>query len=100
MMSLGATGVISVASNIVPAEISRLTNACRLGDFGTAAALHHELFQLMNAMFIENNPTAVKTAAAIMGLCTEELRLPLTAMSATNRERVANAIAAFIPVTA
>lgn len=100
MMSIGATGVISVASNIVPAEISRLTQACHVGDFGAASALHHELYPLMSAMFIENNPTAVKTAASILGLCTDELRLPLTAMSPANRERVAQAIASFAPVSA
>ncbi len=100
MMSVGATGVISVASNIIPAEISRLTQAGRVGDFAAAAALHHELYPLMRAMFIENNPTAVKTAASILGLCSDELRLPLTAMSPANRERVAEAIGAFAPVTA
>ena len=93
MMSIGATGVISVASNIVPSELSRMTSACRLGDFGAAAALHYELLPLMRAMFIENNPTAVKTAAAMLGLCSEELRLPLTALSPENRARVAEAVA-------
>jgi 4-hydroxy-tetrahydrodipicolinate synthase len=100
MMSVGATGVISVASNIVPAEISRLTQACLVGDFAAAQALHHELYPLMRSMFIENNPTAVKTAAALLGLCRDELRLPLTALSPANRDRVAAAVAAFVPVTA
>jgi 4-hydroxy-tetrahydrodipicolinate synthase len=100
MMSLGATGVISVASNVVPAEVSRLTHACLIGDFATARALHHELYPLMRAMFIENNPTAVKTAAAILGLCSDDLRLPLTAMSPANRERVVAAVDAYAPVLA
>ena len=70
-----------------------IPRGCRLGDFGAAAALHYELLPLMHAMFIENNPTAVKTAAAMLGLCSEELRLPLTALSPENRARVAEAVA-------
>ncbi len=100
VMSIGASGVISVASNIVPAEISRLANAGLLGDFGTASALHHELFPLMQAMFIENNPTAVKTAAAMLGFCSDELRLPLTSLSAESRAAVGAAVASYAMIGA
>ena len=93
MMSLGARGVISVVSNIVPAAMSRLANDCLQGNYPHARELHYELFDLMRAMFIDNNPTAVKTAASILGLCTVELRLPLTPMSAGQRDRVAGALA-------
>lgn len=92
MMSIGARGVVSVVSNIVPSAMSALTDACRREDFTRAREIHTALFPLMRAMFIENNPTAVKTAAAILGLCSDELRLPLTPMSPANRDRVAAAL--------
>ena len=92
MLSVGAEGVISVASNIVPGAIAALTEAGLRGDYPTAREIHFSLFDLMRAMFIENNPTAVKTAAAMLGLCSDDVRLPLTAMSAANRARVASAL--------
>jgi 4-hydroxy-tetrahydrodipicolinate synthase len=92
MMSVGADGVISVLSNIVPSAMAALTSACHREDYPRARALHNELFPLMRAMFIENNPTAVKTAASLLGLCSDELRLPLTAMSPANRDRMAAAL--------
>lgn len=92
MMSIGAAGVISVVSNIVPAAVSQLTNAALLGDFARARSLHHELFDLMRSMFIENNPTAVKTAASMLGLCSGELRLPLTELGSASRRRLLEAI--------
>ena len=53
--------------------------------------MEHLLGLFVRAMFIENNPTAVKTAASLLGLCSDELRLPLTAMSPANRDRIAAA---------
>jgi 4-hydroxy-tetrahydrodipicolinate synthase len=88
IMSVGGHGVVSVVSNIVPDTVAALTAACLRGDFATARAIHHRLFDLCRAMFIENNPTAVKTAAGLLGLCSGELRLPLTAMTEGNRRRV------------
>lgn len=92
MMSLGARGVISVASNIVPGPIAALVASAAAGDLDRARDLHHSLFELMRALFIENNPTAVKTAAGLLSLCADEVRLPLTAMSPGNRARVADAL--------
>lgn len=92
MMSVGAHGVISVASNIVPGAIAALTEAGLRGDLDTAREIHFSLFDLMRAMFIENNPTAVKTAAAMLGLCSDELRLPLVPMTSPNRSLVAAAL--------
>jgi 4-hydroxy-tetrahydrodipicolinate synthase len=91
-MSVGAHGVISVASNIVPGAIAALAKAGLRSDFDVAREIHFSLFDLMRAMFIENNPTAVKTAASILGLCSDELRLPLTPMNTANRSRVATAL--------
>ncbi|MGH2558299.1 MAG: 4-hydroxy-tetrahydrodipicolinate synthase [Thermomicrobiales bacterium] len=95
IMSVGGRGVISVVSNIAPRPVADLTAAVLRGDFGTARAVHARLFDLCRAMFIENNPTAVKTAAGILGLCTDEVRLPLTAMSDPNRRRLEAALRAF-----
>jgi 4-hydroxy-tetrahydrodipicolinate synthase len=92
MMSIGAQGVISVASNIVPVAMAALTDACRREHVARAREIHTALFPLMRAMFIENNPIAVKTAAALLGLCSDEVRLPLTPMSPANRARVASAL--------
>jgi 4-hydroxy-tetrahydrodipicolinate synthase len=92
MMSLGSRGVISVVSNLVPTAMSQLANDCLRGHYPQARELHHDLFDLMRAMFIDNNPTAVKTAASLLGLCTGELRLPLTPLGNVERERLAAAL--------
>jgi 4-hydroxy-tetrahydrodipicolinate synthase len=91
-MSVGGHGVISVVSNIVPEAVSDLVTAALGGDYGDARELHYRLFDLCRAMFIENNPTAVKTAAQMLGLCSGELRLPLTDMAETNRRKLAAAL--------
>jgi 4-hydroxy-tetrahydrodipicolinate synthase len=92
IMSVGGHGVISVVSNIVPDAVAALTAAGLRGDFAAARTIHQRLFDLCRAMFIENNPTAVKTAAGLLGLCSGELRLPLTAMAETNRRRLETAL--------
>lgn len=97
MMSIGATGVISVASNIVPAAVSRLVAAANEQRWLDARTRHLELFDLFRAMFVENNPTAVKTAASLFGLCAADLRLPLTAMSESGQLDVARAIQRWLP---
>jgi 4-hydroxy-tetrahydrodipicolinate synthase len=92
IMSVGGHGVISVVSNIAPAPVAQLVNACLRGDFHCARDIHHRIFDLCRAMFIENNPTAVKTAAAMLGLCSDEVRLPLISMGEANRRRLAEAL--------
>lgn len=92
IMSVGGRGVISVVSNIVPDAVSSLTSSALNGDYAAARTMHLQLFDLCRAMFLENNPTAVKTAAAMIGLCTGELRLPLTDLSEVNRHRLAAAL--------
>lgn len=88
IMSIGGRGVVSVVGNIVPHAVSRLTSAMLQGESRAARDIHLELFDLCQAMFFDNNPTAVKTAASMLGLCGEEVRLPLTSMSSANRERL------------
>ncbi|MEN9359694.1 MAG: hypothetical protein RL095_1229 [Verrucomicrobiota bacterium] len=88
MMCLGAKGVISVISNVMPRETSDKVAAALKGDYATAAAIHHKLWPLMRDLFVESNPIPAKTLAATMGLCSEEMRLPLCAISDSNRQVV------------
>jgi 4-hydroxy-tetrahydrodipicolinate synthase len=81
MMSVGARGVISVLSNILPTEVTELARLANAGAFAAARERHLRLFDVMRAMFTGNNPTAVKTAAELLGLCSSEVRLPLTRLN-------------------
>lgn len=81
MMSVGASGVISVAANVVPGPISAMCRAANAGDFATARAIHYELMPLFKGLFFETNPMPVKAALAAMGLIQNVLRLPLVSMS-------------------
>jgi 4-hydroxy-tetrahydrodipicolinate synthase len=93
MMGVGATGVISVVSNIAPQAVSALTAACLAGDFESGRALHLALFDLCRAMFVETNPTPVKAASALLGYCSPEVRLPLAPLSEAAQRRVESALA-------
>jgi 4-hydroxy-tetrahydrodipicolinate synthase len=84
-MAVGADGVISVASNVVPREVVQMVNAFTRGQIRKASRLHAELYPLFKDLFIETNPIPVKAALAMMGLIAEEYRLPLVPMSAANR---------------
>jgi len=86
IVAVGGHGVISVVSNLLPEAMVALTNAALSGDLSEARRIHRALLPLCRAMFLDNNPIAVKTAAGMMGLCSDELRLPLTPMSPANRE--------------
>lgn len=81
MMSLGALGVISVASNIVPGAISKLCQLCLDGCFKEATELYAKYAPLFSALFIETNPIPVKAAMKMLGKDTGILRLPLTKLS-------------------
>lgn len=88
MMALGAKGVISVASNIIPKIISKLCRFCLNGDFKAAELLHLEYGNLFTALFLETNPIPVKTAMNLMGLNAGNFRLPLIPMQKENEERL------------
>lgn len=94
MMSVGARGVISVVSNVAPAQASRMCGVFLGGDPAGAARLHHELFPLIKALFVETNPIPVKYAVSLLGLCKPEPRLPLTPLAGKNRESLKKALAA------
>ena len=85
-MAVGAHGVISVASNIIPREVSHMVKAFAMGKPDVAQKLHHKFYPLFKDLFIETNPVPVKAALAMMGLIGEEYRLPLVAMNQKNRE--------------
>ena len=97
MMSVGAVGVVSVASNVIPKEMKQLVDLCNAGAYEQARAMHRKLYRFFKGMFIETNPIPVKAAMAMRGLIEEEYRLPLCPLSDKNREFLRQ-ILADIPV--
>lgn len=88
MMSVGAVGVISVVSNVIPRELTEMTHAALKGDFERAGRIHAKLFPLFKDLFIETNPVPVKAAMAMMGLIEETYRLPLVPLADVNRAQL------------
>jgi 4-hydroxy-tetrahydrodipicolinate synthase len=85
-MAVGAQGVISVASNIVPREVSRMVKTFASGKLAEAQKLHAKYYPLFKDLFIETNPVPIKAALAMMGLIEEEYRLPLVPLEARNKD--------------
>ena len=77
LMACGADGVISVASNVAPKQMKALTQAVAASDLKEAIRLNNSLMPLYHACFVESNPIPVKAALSLMGLCRDEMRLPL-----------------------
>ena len=88
LIALGGVGVISVASNVAPGAVSDMVKALLEGDFERGRELHYELLPLFRALFVETNPIPVKTAASLLGLCSDEMRLPLIPMGGENLRRL------------
>ncbi len=86
MMAMGAKGVISVASNVIPGAMADLCHACLLGNYSEAREIHQRYAQLFSALFVETNPIPVKTAMNMMGMSVGGLRLPLVEMDPKNAE--------------
>ncbi len=86
MMSVGAKGIISVASNIIPAELKKMTDAALAGDYKTASELHRKYFCLFRDLFVESNPIPVKAAMAMKGMIDEVYRLPLCTIGDNGRK--------------
>lgn len=84
IMACGGKGVISVVANIMPREVATLVDAFFSGNMEEARRLHLHLLKISSVMFIESNPAPVKAAAALMGKCRDELRLPLAPLSDAN----------------
>ena len=87
-MSAGAVGVISVASNLIPAEVTALVNAALASDYAKARALHFKLYPLFKDLFIEPNPVPVKHALALQGRMSPDVRLPLCEMAPTTAAKL------------
>lgn len=85
MISVGACGVISVASNVIPAEMAKLIHSAMAGDFAGALQLHRKYYKLFKHLFIESNPIPVKAAMAMRNMIEEEYRLPLCPLVDSNR---------------
>jgi 4-hydroxy-tetrahydrodipicolinate synthase len=88
LISLGGRGLISVASNEIPAQMTRLVQAALSGDFAEARRLHFQYLSLMDINFVESNPIPVKAALAEMGLLQPVWRLPLVAPKPENLARI------------
>ena len=85
-MSVGAQGVVSVASNIIPKQVSQMVKNYAAGNCAAALKSHTQYYPVFKNLFIESNPVPVKAALAMMGVITEEYRLPLVPMEPKNRE--------------
>ena len=88
LMAMGGKGVISVISNVAPADMAAMVDAFDAGDLEKARALHHKMAPLIDSLFIETNPTPVKAALAMMKKISYEVRLPLYRMSDGNYEKL------------
>ncbi|MHB8067950.1 MAG: 4-hydroxy-tetrahydrodipicolinate synthase [Desulfobaccales bacterium] len=88
LLCVGGQGVISVVSNVVPADMAGMCNAFFKGDLETAKKLHYKMWPLTEAMFYETNPVPVKTAMKLLGMITGEVRQPLCAMSKGNEDKL------------
>jgi 4-hydroxy-tetrahydrodipicolinate synthase len=88
LMAIGGRGIISVASNEVPAEMVQMVEAAERNDFATARQWHHKLMPIMQVNFTESSPGPVKFAMAAMGLCEETYRLPMVSPRQASKEKV------------
>lgn len=88
LMALGGRGIISVVSNEIPAEMTRLAQACLRGDFAQAREIQARYLPLMNVNFVESNPIPVKTAMALMGLLEPVYRLPMVPPSPASQAKI------------
>jgi len=92
LMSVGGSGVISVAANIVPQEVAQMVKAYSDGNLVEAQKLHYKLYSLCKALFLETNPIPIKAAMAILGKIEEEYRLPMCPMAPKNRAKLESAL--------
>ncbi|MGA2331519.1 MAG: 4-hydroxy-tetrahydrodipicolinate synthase [Syntrophales bacterium] len=88
LLAIGGRGVISVVSNIVPADMAAMVDAFKGGNIKKAQELHHKLVPLIDALFIETNPVPVKAALSMMGKISYDVRLPMYKMSDGNYEKL------------
>ncbi len=94
MISLGCTGVISVASNVVPSTMVEFVNICLNGNMEEARKMHYNLLPIFQGMFIETNPIPVKTAMFLKGMMKEVFRSPMCPMDTANKEKLTSILKA------
>ncbi len=92
ILAVGGVGVVSVVANLVPQYLKSLYEAFKSNEIARMQQLHHQIFELCQAMFYETNPGPVKTAMNLMGMDVGELRPPLAPMSGTNKEKLIEAL--------
>lgn len=92
MISLGAVGVISVIGNAVPAQLSTMVRNCLAGDFKSAHQTHFNLLEFTRLCFIEGNPAGVKAGMKTLGICQDNLRLPLVKVSEVTHSKIESEI--------
>lgn len=92
LMACGADGVISVASNVAPEQMKALTRAVAASDLKEAIRLNNSLMPLYHACFVESNPIPAKAALSLMGLCRDEMRLPLLPATVGTRTLLADVL--------
>ena len=90
LMTLGATGVISVIGNAFPREFGRMVRLCLRGEFDAALPIHFRFTELFNLLFVDGNPAGVKCTLHQLGLCENELRLPLVPTRVSTNEKIHN----------
>jgi len=88
LLCLGGHGIISVVSNVAPADMAAMVDSFNAGDINKARELHYKTTSLVKALFIETNPVPVKAALALMGKIEYEIRLPLVKLSDANFENL------------
>ena len=87
-MSFGAKGVISVTAQAVPAIYSHMVNLCLQGNFSKALPLHNAIMPLTDLMFADGSPGGIKAALSCLGICDEQLRLPLVPVQSKVRKEI------------
>jgi 4-hydroxy-tetrahydrodipicolinate synthase len=95
LLALGGDGVVSVLSNLLPAEVSSMVAAAANGDWDKARQIHFRLLPMLHACLIETNPIPIKTALALRGIVREQFRLPLCPMQSHNRRTLEELLAGF-----
>lgn len=90
MMALGAAGIISVVGNAFPAEVAKLTQLCRDGDYVNARVIHNKLIRITELCFVEGNPAGIKNILKQLGICGGTVRLPLVEVSQATEHAIAD----------
>ncbi len=93
IVAIGGRGVISAAANVLPREMTDISDAALAGDLARARAVHYRIAPVLRALFIETNPVPVKAALSLMGwIPSDEVRLPLAPMTPANREKLVSTL--------